>query len=1366
MREFFVAQMDYVFLVYGLAFIVLALAAFFIFRAKPAKVLWKWIALFGLIHGIAEWLDMLALSLGNSVPLNTLRMTFLTSSFLCFVEVIRLGARKRWGKIFGVWFYGPLLFITLGFGWILGGFDGANILSRYVFGVLGGFMVAGILLESSAVQEKEIKSRTLPVFAWLLGVYSATQFFPPKGTFLPASMINQEMFLSFAGFPVQLLRMFLATALAGLVWEEYALQRRKMAMGTETKNQFRKEFWFPLGLAVVLFIGWIASGVFGQDRAVEESNDRLNRVKVAAAMIDPDDIRALSGTSADVQNSHYQHILGQFLNILQDAPDTIYVYLFGQKNGKNIFLVDSELSSRKSFSEPLATPGEVYKEDVELLRRMFVFGGALTVGPETDKWGTFISSLVAIRDPLDGKIISVLGFDYDAKAWAMMIARNRLNPILITLLFVILLIVFFVIFQREQEVRRDAQAGERVLKRLMLRLKNKRDHLALEVEDRKLLEKVSLENAEFLQKLMDSIPIPVFYKDISGVYIGCNKAFEAFFGISQKQLMGKKVEEIFPLEIARIYQEKDAELLALPGVQVYEASMKNTEGESRSLVFHKATFAGPSGEVQGIIGVIMDFTLRKQAEEARKASQNFLNAAIDSISDIFYVCDAEGQLILWNAGLEKVTGYLPEEIARMKATDFFDEQAAIRIREAIKLAFEKGFNTVEENILTKDGRKIPILFSGTVSQDITGRSILCGIGKDITERKRMEALLGESEKRFLDILYASQDAILLIDGDTFVDCNESAARMLGYATREECLRKHPSELSPPLQPDGKPSFDKANEMMRLAYEKGFHRFEWVHQKANGENFPVEVSLTPVAVHGKNILHCHWRDIAELKQIETRLQQLSQAIEQSPSCAVITDREGKIEYVNQRFVELTGYSREEALGQNPRILKSGEQSPEFYKDLWGTIRSGKDWQGQFCNKKKNGELYWELAHIAPLRDENGVITHFVAVKEDITYRRQIEEQLRHSLRMEAVGRLAGGIAHDFNNMLTVINGYSGYVLGKMKTEDPYYEKIREIRDAGDCAATIVRQLLNLSRKEAVKPQLVRVSDATGKMKHILNRLLGDSIELNLEHAEEAGFVKMDPGQLEQIFLNLIVNAREAMPEGGILTVTTEHVRMEEIHEEMIPSKKKTGDFVRITVKDTGLGIDPALRARIFEPFFTTKKRGMNTGLGLSIIRGIVEQSGGAISLESHVGKGTIFRVYLPQAEVYGKIPGKVLLEDLPPGKGKILLVEDETQVREFALQVLRERGYDVRVARGGNEALKMLEEDPGRKYDLVLTDLTMPKMNGKELVTRIREKVPALKVIFMSGYSEQAVLDVERSDFLQKPFSHRALVMKVWDVLGR
>lgn len=607
MQEFFVAHIDYIFFVYGLAFIVLAVTAHFISHARPAQVFWQWIALFGLTHGVTEWLDMLALSLGDSALFQMIRIAFLTGSFLCFVEVFRSEVQKRWSQISGPWFYAPLLFLTLGSGWMLGGLAGINIMARYVLGAIGGLLAARTIM--AAVSRGS--GRTLSVFAGLLGCYAGTQFFALQGAFLPASWINQEAFFSLLGFPIQLLRMILAISMAGVVWRVYSNDRVERAAEIEAKKRMGIEFLFPVSLVVILVVGGILTELIGEGKKAEESADRLNRVKVAAVMIPPDQIKSLSGTPADLVSASYQRLLGQFLNILQENTDTLYVYLFGRKDGKNIFLVDSELPGRRISSEPLAIPGEVYEPDAELLRRMFASGGVLTVGPETDKWGTFISSLVAIHDPASGKVIAILGFDYDAKAWVSMIRHYRLAPLLITLLFSLLSIVFFFILLREKDILRDAQVAERALQGLLFQLKKESENLAHEIEDRKLLEKVSFENALFLQKLMDSIPMPVFYKDISGVYIGCNKVFEMFFGISQKEIIGKKVEDLFPPDVARIYQKMDAELLALPGVQVYELAVRNARGESRNVIFHKATFAGPAGEMHGIIGVIIDKALLK-----------------------------------------------------------------------------------------------------------------------------------------------------------------------------------------------------------------------------------------------------------------------------------------------------------------------------------------------------------------------------------------------------------------------------------------------------------------------------------------------------------------------------------------------------------------------------------------------------------------------------------------------------------------------------------------------------------------------------------------------------------------------------------
>ncbi len=476
MREFFTAQTDYIFFVYGLAFLLLAITSHFIYRLRPFQTFWKWIALFGLLHGVTEWLDMCALSLEDNIPLIPLKVTFLVLSFLCFIEIAREEAQKRWGKIFGKWIYAPLLFIILGFGWMMDGLTGIDILSRYILGFIGGLLAARAIMTSMA--QSSPKSHSLTPFAWLLGCYATTQFIAPTGgAFLPASLINTNTFIAVMGFPLQLPRMALAGILAAMAWREYTEERLALLTGTNVKNKAQKKPWLTIGLIAVLLVGWILVEYIHQNTETKERQALLNRVTVAAAMVDPARIKALSGTPDDLENNNYKFIQQQFHNILKTQPGVLSVYLFGLENGKNVFLIDVAPPGKKTSSEPFAIPGEKYREDAKLLGQIFRSGGAVTVGPETGKWGTFISSLAAIHDPTNGKIIAVIGMDYDANEWALMIQRHRLSPILTTLLFTVLFIGSFFSYRREREVSQDAQAGELKLKKLMAQLEEEQKNL-------------------------------------------------------------------------------------------------------------------------------------------------------------------------------------------------------------------------------------------------------------------------------------------------------------------------------------------------------------------------------------------------------------------------------------------------------------------------------------------------------------------------------------------------------------------------------------------------------------------------------------------------------------------------------------------------------------------------------------------------------------------------------------------------------------------------------------------------------------------------------------------------------------------------
>jgi PAS domain S-box-containing protein len=368
--------------------------------------------------------------------------------------------------------------------------------------------------------------------------------------------------------------------------------------------------------------------------------------------------------------------------------------------------------------------------------------------------------------------------------------------------------------------------------------------------------------------------------------------------------------------------------------------------------------------------------------------------------------------------------------------------------------------------------------------------------------------------------------------------------------------------------------------------------------------------------------------AERKRAEAERVRLMTAIEQSADSVLMTDINGCIEYANYAFEKITGYSRQEVLGENPRLLKSGKHDKAFYENLWNTILEGKTWHGEIINRRKDGSLTADEMRIAPVRGERGEVTGFIAINRDVTERKQLEEQLRQAQKMEAVGRLAGGVAHDFNNLLTVIKGYTQLLSNHLAADNPLHGHVDEIQKAGDRAAGLTRQLLAFSRQQVLAPQVLDLSAVIANMEKMLRRLIGEDIELATIKGEGLGRVKADPGQIEQVIMNLAVNARDAMPKGGKLTIETANVEMDPAytrnHVAGIP-----GVYVMLAVSDTGIGMDARTLAHIFEPFFTTKERGKGTGLGLSTVYGIVKQSGGNIWAYSEPGHGATFKIYLPR-----------------------------------------------------------------------------------------------------------------------------------------
>ncbi|MGE0454935.1 MAG: response regulator [Vicinamibacteria bacterium] len=508
------------------------------------------------------------------------------------------------------------------------------------------------------------------------------------------------------------------------------------------------------------------------------------------------------------------------------------------------------------------------------------------------------------------------------------------------------------------------------------------------------------------------------------------------------------------------------------------------------------------------------------------------------------------------------------------------------------------------------------------------------------------------------------------------------------------------------------------------------------------------------------------DITDLRRSEARLRQLFQAVEQSPASVLITDALGRIEYVNPKFSEATGFSFEEAIGQNPRILKSGESSPEEYRVLWDTITNGGTWRGEFHNRRKDGSLFWEAASISGIRDAEGRITHYVAVKEDVSQwkesQRTLEEarqELARAQKMEAIGRLAGGVAHDFNNLLGVIRGHSELLARALPPDDRNRGRIEQIQRATDRAADLAHQLLAFGRKQTLRVMVLQLEAVVLEAEQMLRRVIGEDVELRVEVEPGLPPVLADPLQIEQVLLNLTVNARDAMPEGGLLTFRVASAG----------AAHAGGRRVALSVADTGSGMDPETLSHIFEPFFTTKAVGKGTGLGLATVYGIVSQLGGEIEVFSTLGAGTTFRVSLPAVPGSTAVAAPAATREAAAGGGEtVLVVEDEDGLRALIVELLDSLGYRVLEAGRGKDALDLVRRHDG-PIELLLTDVVMPGQNGRELAEQVRGLRPGIRVVMMSGYATDA-LHAEKgvapgTQLLSKPFSQADLAAALREALS-
>lgn len=654
-----------------------------------------------------------------------------------------------------------------------------------------------------------------------------------------------------------------------------------------------------------------------------------------------------------------------------------------------------------------------------------------------------------------------------------------------------------------------------------------------------------------------------------------------------------------------------------------------------------------------------------------------------------------------------------------------------------------------------------------VKQQLHGGN-LRRIVRHVVERNALLAAIRDSEARKAAILNAALSSIVTCDSaGRILEVNRAAVTTLGYR-REELLGTPLTNLV---------DFVELRHLFDPAYDNAFgdcatviRNVETTILCADGAQKPVELTIASIACDDSYSFTAFMVDLTERNSLKAEARLLTEAVQTVAQGILITDPnqpDNPIVFASRGFTNLTGYESEDVNGRNCRLLQGPNTDPVTVADIRRALAVGEPYSGELLNYKKDGQEFWNALHLSPVRNGEGDLTHYVGIQVDVTQRRKLEEQLRQSQKMEAIGQLAGGVAHDFNNMLTVILGYADVLLTSGHLSGADREALCEIQKASQSAASVTHQLLAFSRKQVIKPEIVNLNAVVTELNKMLTRLLGEDVELIADLEPTLWPIRFDPGQVEQVLINISVNARDAMPQGGRLTIATGNMTRN------MTTPSTTGTFgepgrreVELIISDTGVGMSDATKSRLFEPFFTTKGPGKGTGLGLASVHGIIKQADGEIDVASELGRGTTFSIRIPAVDLGVSASAATAPSEMLRGTETILFVEDDEMLRKLIIKQLAGLGYQMLEASNGNEGLAVASSYP-HEIDLLVTDLVMPQMSGRSLAQQVLASRPGVKILYISGYTDDVVVrhDIEHTaEFLQKPFLVGALSQKIRSML--
>ncbi len=897
--------------------------------------------------------------------------------------------------------------------------------------------------------------------------------------------------------------------------------------------------------------------------------------------------------------------------------------------------------------------------------------------------------------------------------------------------------------------------------------------IMLDITERKLAEEALRKSEERYRTILDSTEGAYFELDLMGNFTFFNEFACTFFGYPRQELMGMNYRAYTTKETAeKAYQIfNDIFTTGRPNSKImYDVIRK--DGSRIMIEMAVALMRNPSGDPIGFRGIGKDITKNIEAEQALRESEEKFRTIYEYAPLSISITDMESHIVDANSRMCEKTGLRKGELIGRAITDTPEmarpenPEDLVRIRRKL---LEQGWLRNEEVQMLRplSNERSTILLSSRLIA-IAGKPHVLSMVLDITERKQAEDAIRKSEERYRAIFEGTATANIMVALDTTIlKANDNFAGLVGYSkqelegkmswtqfvVREDLERVKKNQVMRSLDPGSVPS-----------------SYELRAMKRNGELR--ELFMSVAVIPGTNESVASLIDITDWKrserarsESEVRFQEFARLL---PEVAYEADTRGVFTFVNQAWFEKFCYDEQDfSRGVTVYDVIVQEDHPRMiasYKKLMGGESLGFE---EYTARKGDGGTFPILVYATAMYQDGKPVGHR-GITVDVTERRNLEEQLMMAQKMESIGRLAGGVAHDFNNMLSVIIGNAEMAMANLDASDPLHRTLRDILNAGNRSADLTRQLLAFARKQTIAPKVMDLNDTVSGMLKMLQRLIGENIDLSWNPSRNPWKIRIDPSQVDQLLANLTVNARDAIEKSGRIVIETANELCDEVYcvdkPECVP-----GEYVMLAVSDNGCGMDRQIISNIFEPFFTTKKEGQGTGLGLATVYGIVKQNGGFINVYSEPGKGTTFRIYIPRHKAEGmETAGEAEEKKVQGGTETVLIVEDEEPVLNLTINMLETLGYHVLAARRADDAIE-LARGYGEIIHLLLTDVIMPDMDGKELWERIRSIKPDLRCLYMSGYTadvitRQGILE-EGVHFIPKPFSLRALSVKVRETLG-